>query len=172
MRVGPYVSAEDSALLRRAIRGKGGGSFLEVGAGNGGTLKALSAGFALAVGTDIARPEMTDWRGGAEFVLADGASCFRDSCFDLVAFNPPYLAGNSDDPTVGGGERLETPKAFLRESLRVVKGSGEVVFLLSDGADLGEFRSMCEGRGFDLQRVMSERLFFEELTAFAARATG
>ena len=168
----PYISSEDSALLRRALHGLEGGSCLEIGAGNCGNLVELRRGFRLVVGTDRASPSMSDWRvKGINFVLAEGASCFRPSVFDLVTFNPPYLTVEvSADPAVEGGAGLEVPKAFLREALRAVKREGRVVFLLNDEADMGEFQELCAEASFSLQPVAGKRLFFEELTVYSADA--
>ncbi len=170
----PYLSAEDSALLRRALKPYSGDACLEIGAGNGGNLVDLSGRFRLVVGTDLQRPGMSDWKeSGADFVLADCASCLRSASFDLVAFNPPYLRGPAaEDPEVSGGEGLEVPKRFLADALRAVKRSGEVVFLLNGEADIREFESICSEAGFRLDRVASERLFFEELAVYRARAVG
>ena len=167
----PYIASIDSALLRKALQGSSGGSFLEIGAGNGGNMAEASKGFRLVVGTDLARPTMTDWRReGVEFVLADGASCVRDAVFDLVAFNPPYIPGEVEDRAVDGGEDLEVPKKFLRDALRAVKGGGEVVFLLNGEARLDEFRTLCTTAGFGMSPLISERTFYEELTVYSARA--
>ena len=165
-----YLASEDSALLRMALRPYSGRSCLEIGAGNGGNLVELSKRFGTAVGTDLVRPEMPDWKGaGANYILADGASCLRPTSFDLVAFNPPYLAEEVEaDRAVEGGKHLEVPKKFLWEALRTVKEEGVVVFLLSDEADPGEFESLCSGYGFRLKRVASERVFFEDLSVFEA----
>jgi len=165
-----YIASEDSALLRSALKGASGGRCLEMGAGNGGNLLELRKGFSVVVGTDLVRPSASDWRGnGVDYVLADGASCLRPDSFDLVAFNPPYLAVKaSDDRAVEGGERLEVPKAFLREAIRTVKGTGRVVFLLNDEADVREFEMICAARSFALSRVDSRRVFFEELAVYSA----
>ena len=165
----PYLSSGDSALLRKALGGRSGESCLEIGAGNGGNLVFLAGKFGLAVGTDLVRPRMADWKGaGADFVLADRASCMRDGSFDLVAFNPPYLAGDSDDGAVDGGKSLDAPKGFLSEAIRVVKKEGEVVFLLNDEAEVEEFREIAAKGGFALKLLASERMFFEELSVFSA----
>jgi len=170
----PYLASEDSALLRRTLQGYSGGSFLEIGAGNGGNLLELSKRFGTVVGTDIAKPSMSDWTGaGASYVVAEGAACLRAAQFDLVAFNPPYLAmEGGDDPAVEGGRNLEVPKAFLREALRVVKGNGRIVFLLNNEAKLEEFEKLCADAGFLLEHITSEQLFFEELTVYSAKPRG
>lgn len=168
----PYFASEDSGLLRSALQRLTGESCLEIGAGNGGNLIALRKNFGLVVGTDIVRPGMSDWRGeGTDFVLADGASCIRQQSFDLVAFNPPYLAERvTGDRAVEGGEDLQVPKAFLREALRTVKRTGKVVFLLNDEADMSEFEGLCSERTFGLTRVAARRGFYEEIAVYSAEA--
>ncbi|MDG7008684.1 MAG: hypothetical protein JRN06_10680 [Nitrososphaerota archaeon] len=164
-----YISSDDSALLRRALQGRAGGACLEIGAGNGGTLIDLAKRFETAAGTDLRRPGMGDWSGGASFSLADRATCFRDSVFDLVAFNPPYLGGEGyGDVAVDGGEGLEAPASFLEEALRVVKKEGSVVFLLNDEADIAGYEEACGRHGFRLRVVASKRLFFEALSVYEA----
>jgi methylase of polypeptide subunit release factors len=166
-----YLAAEDSALLREALRGYAGGASLEIGAGNGGNLVALTRCFQLVVGTDLDRPSMKDWKvEGADFVLADLATCLRSSTFDLVAFNPPYLREEVTDRATQGGEGLEVPKSFLREALRVVKKEGKVVFLLNQEAAVPEFDDICASAGFGLRRVASMKMFFEELAVYEASA--
>jgi release factor glutamine methyltransferase len=165
-----YTFSEDSRLLRDALRGFSGRTFLEIGAGNGGTLISMSDKFDVVVGTDLVRPAMDDWKKlGANFIVADRASCLRESSFDLVAFNPPYLRGKVVDRAVDGGENLEVPIKFLEEALRVVKRRGAVLMLLNDEADLSAFREECARSGFDLERVTTRRAFFEELAVYAAR---
>lgn len=168
----PYIFSEDSALLRSALQGASGESCLEIGAGNGGNLMELKKGFQLAVGTDIVRSAIADWKGKEiEFLLTDGASCLRSEMFDLVAFNPPYLAMEvAHDPAVEGGRRLEVPKAFLREALRTVKRTGKIVFLLNDGADIADYEKMCSEKSFTVSRVATRRVFFEELSVYTAAA--
>jgi len=175
MNATPYLSSEDSTLLRKAIRGLSGRACLEIGAGNGGNLVAVSRDFQLAVGTDLVGPGMDDWsQAGANFLLSDLASCFRDETFDMVMFNPPYLSSEEiEDPAVDAGREGEVTLAFLREALRVVRGSGVVLMILSQGNPLESVRTECERRGFKLTRIESVRLFFEELTVYrACRAAG
>ncbi|MDA4127290.1 MAG: methyltransferase domain-containing protein [Thaumarchaeota archaeon] len=168
----PYIASEDSALLRRALSEYSGLTCLEIGSGNAGALIQLSQSFATAVGTDLVRPTMMDWRKvGIDFVLADGASCLRSSTFDLVAFNPPYIVeAVGADAAIEGGEGLEVPLEILREALRVVKPDGKVVFLLNDEAELAKFRKVCSDSKFRLERLESRRVFFEELSVYVASA--
>jgi len=167
-----YLASDDSALLRRAIEGHSGQTCLEIGAGNGGNLIAFSGGYGLAVGTDLVRPEMNDWSGaGANYLLADLASCFRDETFDAVVFNPPYLRSEKvEDVAVDAGLEGEVPLAFLREALRVVKSTGFVLMLLSQDSPLERVREECARKAFRLTRTESTRMFFEELSVYKASA--
>ncbi len=171
MKGSPYLAGEDSALLRVALGSYSGDVCLELGAGNGGNLVDLARRFKVVVGTDLAHPTITDWKNcGADFLLADTASSFRERTFDLVAFNPPYLPSLGDD-MIDGGLDLETPKMFLAEALRVVKRNGTVVFLLNQDADLTAFEDICSSSGFKMRRVLSKHLFYETLSVFDAVAT-
>jgi release factor glutamine methyltransferase len=172
MSVEQYISSEDSALLRSELQGLSGESCLEIGAGNCGNLLELRKGFRLVVGTDLLRPATSDWKEkGIEFMLTDAASCLRPETFDLVAFNPPYLPVEvSGDRAVEGGRGLEVPKAFLREALRTVKKTGGIVFLLNGEADFAEFEEICSEKSFQLTRVATRRVFFEELSIYTAAA--
>jgi hypothetical protein len=69
---------------------------------------------------------------------------------------------------VEGGRGLEVPRAFLEEALRVVKRSGVVLFLLNQDANLEDFERTCCERGFGLRPVLTDRLFFEELSMYEA----
>jgi methylase of polypeptide subunit release factors len=166
----PYLASEDSAFLRDALRPYAGQTCLEIGTGNAGNLIELAQRFRTVVGTDLVRPLMADWMAkGANFVLADGSSCLRDSCVDLVAFNPPYLREEgTGDRTVEGGVELEAPRRFLEDALRVVKQEGKIVLLLNGDADLEKFWPLCARRGFGLKRLATRHLFFEELSAYEA----
>ncbi|MDG7029868.1 MAG: hypothetical protein JRN38_06435 [Nitrososphaerota archaeon] len=167
----PYLASEDSALLKAALTAYSGDSCLEIGAGNGGNLIELAKRFRTVVGTDLVRPSMTDWRREADFVLTDGAACLRSSCFDLVAFNPPYLEGDeTGDIAVEGGRLLEVPKAFLSEAFRAVNRTGRVVFLVNDDINIEEVKATCEERGFGLRLLTSRRVFFEVLSVYEAAA--
>lgn len=166
-----YISSEDSRILRDALKDYSGERSLEIGTGNGGSLLELRENFDVVVGTDLSRPGMDDWKSaGVNFILADRASCMRPSVFDLVAFNPPYLKGRIDDETVDGGEDLEIPIGFLEHAMRVVKRTGTIVFLLNDDSDIGAIRAICGKSGFELERVVSRNVFFEELTVYAGRS--
>lgn len=144
---------------------------MEIGAGNGGNMIELAKGFEVVVGTDVARPGTRDWRrAGVSYLLADGATCFAESSFDMVAFNPPYMPGAVADTAVDGGPKLEVPMWFLREALRVVRKSGRILMLLNDEARTSDFEEVSARSGFSLRRVGGRHLFYENLTVYEASA--
>lgn len=172
MRNDPYLAAEDSAFFREALRAYKGETCLEIGAGNGGNLVDLAKRFKVVAGTDLVRPGMEDWKSmGTNYLLADGATCFRDSLFDLVAFNPPYLRGVGD-PAVEGGKDLEAPMRFLREALRVARTDGSVIMLLNGDTAVEDFERLSSERGFRLRRLATRHLFFEDLAVYRASLDG
>ena len=93
-------------------------------------------------------------------ILADAASCFMDGCFDLVAFNPPYVpSGKIEDVAVdGGAEGTEVALRFLEEALRVVEEG-------RDDSDAAFQRKLHRGNG---ERVRSRELQHAEDSRRAA----
>ena len=167
-----YLPAEDTAALVKVLSTYRGETCLEIGFGSGAVLRSLSPRFERVVGTDILSvAEAKAAKGDAEVVLADRAACFREGAFDLVAFNPPYLPSEViEDRTVDGGKGgLQVPLAFLEEALRVSKNDGTIVLLLSDEADIDEFRGLCERRGLHAHEKGMTALFFENLFVFEVR---
>lgn len=173
MSSGAYLAAEDSALLRDALRAYSGESCLEIGAGNGGNIVELARGFRLVAATDLVRSESVDWRSaGASYLLSDSAVCFRDESFDLVAFNPPYVPseGRVDLTVDGGRDGVEVALRFLKEALRVVKDDGRVVMVSSSDNPVDELERECGRRGFEMKKVSERRLFYETLYVYEASA--
>lgn len=164
-----YLASDDSNLIRRVLKRYSGECCLEIGAGNGGNLLELEKTFELAVGTELLRPERA-----SNLVLADRATCFRNSVFDLVALNPPYLPSNRiEDITIDGGrDGIEVPLSFLEEAIRVVKPTGKVVMLLSNYNPLEKFKEICAENGLKMTLIESEDLFYERLSLYSVERAG
>ncbi|HVB12834.1 MAG TPA: hypothetical protein VNE86_06850, partial [Nitrososphaerales archaeon] len=113
-----YLYSDDSQLMGFALSQLvGGGSFLEIGVGNGGNQKFVKGKFDLVVGTDIVKlKEVKLENPFAELIMADRASCFRSSVFDVIAFNPPYVPSETivDRKVDGGPNGVEVPLGFLK----------------------------------------------------------
>ena len=170
--MGSYLSSDDSALLRRAVERYHGRTCLEIGFGSGSNLARLCDSFDEVAATDILRSAHASERPGCvDLVYCDRAACFRDSSFDFVVFNPPYLPSNGVvDPTVDGGRGgIEVPVMFMEEAARVLRPSGTILFLLSSEGDVSGFLRHCERGGLRVKRVMEMGLFFETLYVYEAR---
>ena len=129
-----YVFSDDSRLFGEVLSGlDGGGTFLEIGVGNGGNQRIVDEKFDLVVGTDILSLNETKHKNpNSELIVADRATCFRESVFDVVAFNPPYVPSSGIvDITVDGGQTgIEIPLQFLESASKAVKKTGKILMLL------------------------------------------
>lgn len=167
---GVYLPSDDTQLLIRVVSSESGERCLEIGFGSGVVLSTLSERFVMAVGTEVMPLSMAKEHrpSGGQIVLADGASCFRDGAFDLVAFNPPYLPSEGiRDRTVDGGRGgIEVPIRLLGEALRVVRPGGKVLVVLSDADDLEGFRSTANGAGASVVEKLRKKLFYETLVVY------
>jgi release factor glutamine methyltransferase len=162
-------------LLRQAIREYRGRCCLEIGFGSGSNIPTLCDQFERVAATEIIRSARESERlTCADLVYADRAMCFRDSAFDFVVFNPPYLPSEGfADPTVDGGRGgIEIPIAFMEEAIRVLRPSGTILFLLSDEGDKSGFLAYCESRGLRVRTIRERGVFFETLYVFEATRAG
>ena len=104
----------------------------------------------------------------SEFIIADRATCFRNSVFDVVAFNPPYVPSETivDKAVDGGPNGVEVPLEFLRSALEVVKKSGKILILLSSDDSMPMFQAFCLENHLSFKKIARRKLFFESLTIF------
>ncbi|MDA4129342.1 MAG: hypothetical protein OK457_01095 [Thaumarchaeota archaeon] len=158
-------------MLEEAISNlQSGGSFLEIGFGRGGNISMANQKFDLVVGTDILPLKNLDVEKSirSEIILADKAACFRDSVFDIVAFNPPYLPSHviEDRATDGGHEGIEIPLEFLVSALKVLKNHGRILVLLSSLGNVERFKRFCAQRLLIVDKVAERRFFFETLFVY------
>ena len=168
----PYQPAEDSILLSKTLQKYVGEAVLEIGIGSGYTCKGLSKN-PFVVGTDINSESLEEAHTrlksshieNIELVQCDGASPFREECFDLVVFNPPYLPSEViNDSTVDGGKKgIEVLNKFLDHSIRVLSDSGLIIFVLSTLTDYKKVLNNLRKKGFKIKKKDSQKLFFEEI---------
>lgn len=164
-----YRPSEDSRLLLEAVAVPDGARFLEVGTGAG--LVALHAARrARAVATDANREAVALACANArrnrldlEVLWTNLASGLRGP-FDVVAFNPPYLAGKPVDALdrswAGGYEGSEISLRFLADLPRILAPSGRAFLLLSAANAAARAQAVA---AFRARVVARRRLFFEEL---------
>lgn len=165
-----YLPAEDTELLVESLKEAKGGACLEIGFGSGAAISSVADRFGVAAATDLLDVEQAAMarRKGVDLVIADRARCFRDSSFDLVFSNPPYLPSDSiEDRSVDGGPTgIEVPIRFVEEGARVMKQEGAMLVLLSDKGDLAGFEKGCESMGLKTEEISRRRVFYENLAVF------
>jgi release factor glutamine methyltransferase len=165
-----YLYSDDSRLMGFALSQLvGGESFLEIGVGNGGNQILVKDKFDLVVGTDIVNlKDVKRENPFAELIMADRASCFQESVFDVVAFNPPYVPSETivDKKVDGGPNGVEVPLDFLKSALEVVKKSGKILILLSSEDRIPLFQEFCQEHLLVSKKIAERKLFFETLTVF------
>ncbi|HTD81434.1 MAG TPA: HemK2/MTQ2 family protein methyltransferase [Thermoplasmata archaeon] len=170
-----YRPSDDSYLLLGAVSVSPGDRFLEVGAG-AGLLALHAAGIAKAVATDVI-PEAVELlrmnarrnRVALEVVRTDLMAGLRGP-FDVVAFNPPYLAGEPTDAPErawqGGEAGSEVAIRFLRDLPRILAVDGRAYLLLS--RENAPARELAES-SFRVKVKTSKDLFFERLEVLELR---
>jgi release factor glutamine methyltransferase len=159
--------------MRKAVKPYSGNSCIEIGIGYGSILLDLQARFQEVAGTDIALTEGFKVLQGAriDLVITDRASCFRETSFDLVIMNPPYLRSVSivDSSIDGGKDGFEVPNLFLQDALRVLRPKGAILILLSSETSKSDFETFCVENNLVIRKVLSKSLFFETLIVYELR---
>jgi len=169
-----YQPAEDSDLLARTARERvtAGDRALDVGTGSGYVAAKLAEAGADAVGVDLSPLACREAaHNGVPVVRGDLVAPFRDGCFDLVTFNPPYLPTPADvewddwmEAALSGGEdgrRLVDP--FLESVGRVLAPGGEVLLLVSSLTGPDAVLAYAREQGLDGARFATEKHPYEEL---------
>lgn len=174
-----YEPREDSLLLQGVVERLARGAFLDLGCGSGihgitaAKKKEVTSVFcadkdeeALRVARESAEKEGI--AGKMSFVESDLFSNITGA-FDCISFNPPYLPGGRFGDLDGGPAGREVTDCFLDEFGGHLKQDGCLLLLQSSASDDGETRKKLEAMGYSVDKVASERFFFEEL--FVLRAT-
>ncbi|MGB9724939.1 MAG: HemK2/MTQ2 family protein methyltransferase [Nitrososphaeria archaeon] len=173
-----YLPAEDTYLLIRGLESYDNlGKVLEIGFGSGKVAEALNRRSEIYVGCDIDFNVLKDFKiknpynPKIELVCCDSASCFRNSFFDTIVFNPPYLPSDSIiDHTINGGpEGCELILKFLETSFRILNSTGSIFFIASTLSNLSKITSFIKDNGFGCKEVIKEKLFFEHIILFKCK---
>ena len=161
-------------MLLRHARPRFRGSILDMGTGSG--LLALEAAseprvsHVTAVDVDPAaiqeasrRTSNAETVAEIEFVISDMFEALEMRKFDLILFNPPYLAseGEPDEPSWSGGvEGDEAILRFLGELDKHLEPDGDALMVYSSqsGLDL----NLVEGK-YSVEILEELPLFFERL---------
>ena len=171
---GVYEPAEDSIMLLEAAGQYEPRRALEIGTGCGLTAIGLSrAGCPLVVATDVSPEAIRCARSNARILAPDvhlilcdlfGAI---DRSFDLVLFNPPYLAvekAPGEETYWAGGPRGRVLiDRFIRGLSPHIGDDGSALLIQSSINGLELSRAIALEEGLRLRVVSSRKFFFEVL---------
>jgi release factor glutamine methyltransferase len=172
-----YEPAEDSFflsdILKKIIPGlldkKSDLKFLEIGSGSGIQLQtALDSGIKKEniFGTDVNHASVNQCKSlGFDVILSDLFSNInKNSLFDIIVFNPPYLPLDKKEPvssrlsTTGGKKGSEIINRFLKQAKNHLNKDGKIILLISSltkGIDFKDYKKKI---------LADKKIFLEKLT--------
>ncbi len=168
---GVYAPAEDSWLLLDALEIDE-CSMLDMGTGTG-VLGLHAARHGMDVdAVDVSPAAVDNARANACHndidIRVTRGDLFTgvDKCYDVIAFNPPYLpARDGDSRWDGGPDGVTMARRFLDSADGHLAKNGRMFLLLSSLGDTsGLLRSYRERYRFERKRRLA--LFFERLTVY------
>jgi release factor glutamine methyltransferase len=166
-----YPPMEDTFLLLGSLRPRAGERALEMGCGTG-----LISCHLAAAGTELTAADINphavectreNLRRNGLSGLVKESDLFDavDERFDLIVFNPPYLAAHDEgvmEKAWSGGEGgLETLRPFLARAKDHLLPGGLAVVLLCSEMDQEALDLLL--KPYERERLAARRLFFEEL---------
>ncbi len=174
-----YEPAEDSYLLSQVLQEQlpelldknHGLKFLEIGCGSGINLQAaVSAGLEkeMILGTDINKKAVEHCRTLGFYCLVSDLFEKVKGNFDVIAFNPPYLPLDKNEPknsrqeTTGGKEGNEIIVRFLKQAKEHLSEDGRIFIVISSLAKEIDFEKL----GYKARERGFTKLFFEKLTVW------
>jgi release factor glutamine methyltransferase len=172
-----YNPSDDSYMLLRIAEVTPGETFLEIGSGTG--LIAIHAAKmgAKVTATDVNPHAVELTRRNAAKNRAQIQVLQSDlfekvtGYFDVIAFNPPYLPGDSNSTSwierswSGGGKGSEVSVSFLDQAWRHLAPSGRIYMVLSSLTGLTSVLKAAKER-YASEKLEEQRMFFESLFAY------
>ena len=179
-----YSPLEDSYLMSNALKSEipnlleknSNLKFLEIGAGSGINLEtAFGSGIKKEniLGTDINNLAVEHCKKlGFECISSDlFAKIPKNKKFDLIIFNPPYLTLDKKEPkssrisTTAGKKGNEIIIKFLKQTKNYLLINGKIFLLTSSLSKKIDFKKL----GYDAEKILSQKLFFEEIVLWCLK---
>ncbi len=166
-----YPPKEDTFLLLECLTLMPGEKVLEMGCGTGLISCHIAASGGVLTAADInpwavecTRKNLQRNRLEGRVVESDLFTNVREA-FDLLVFNPPYLAaedeGMLEKAWAGGATGLDVLEPFLESAEEHLLPGGRILLLLSSEMEPGGLEGLLSK--FSHRRLGSRRYFFEEL---------
>jgi release factor glutamine methyltransferase len=175
-----YVPSDDTYLLLKNVEVPAGKRLLDMGCGTG-----IIGLHAARIGADVVaadiNPHAVDCarRNAAsndlrvEVIQSDLFDKITGN-FDVMAFNPPYLPGDSRSTSwiekswAGGDEGSEVAVRFLRSAWKHLSPGGEIYLILSSLGGLMSVLKSAKER-YEAEMLEEKHMFFESVYAYRLR---
>jgi release factor glutamine methyltransferase len=166
-----YIPSEDSFFLAEYAKHYCGDFALEIGAGSGIILNALSQNFNTVVGTDIDYRSLHYYKNNLPkntmLLCCDAASAVSIK-FDFIVSNPPYLPDlnktNHDSTIDGGPTGIEYTLHFVRSAISVLQRQGKMLTITSSLSFTSELDKLIIELNLKKRIIKERKIFFETLS--------
>jgi len=179
-----YQPAEDSKLLADIAvdYAEADDWVLDMGTGSGYVAhRFLDETDARVVGSDVNPNACRQAReNGVPVVRSDQLTAFRESVFDVVVFNPPYLPTDPErewndwmEKALSGGESgREVIEPFLDDLRRVLAPGGDAFLLVSSLTGIDDVRDYARASGLTTMVAAEQPQPYERLVVLHLRPSG
>jgi release factor glutamine methyltransferase len=167
-----YEPREDSRLLAEtavAVCDED-DKVLDLGAGTGFVGEfVMDSVHSDVVCSDISRKScLRAYQTNKKTVQGDMLRHIHTNTFDVVLFNPPYLPAEDavddfDRRALSYNSSGNIIKRFIDEVHRILKHNGNALILVSSKTGINDVVNYSEEKGFKVNRMLSIRVFYEEL---------
>ena len=166
-----YPVSEDTILMNTALKELDntfklkGKKILEIGCGNCHNINFCVEKQANTFGLDIDKNAKKFCQKNVKFILSNMFKNLKETNFDLIFFNPPYLVSDKIKyvDLDGGNLGREKIDLFLKGFDKFLKPNGKVLLLHTDYNNLSKTKKILKEKGFKMKIIKKEKLFFEEL---------
>ncbi|MFX1539547.1 MAG: HemK2/MTQ2 family protein methyltransferase [Promethearchaeota archaeon] len=180
---GVYEPAEDTFMLCANLDTTSADTVLELGTGCGLVAIVAARTGARVIATDQSSLAIQNAKSNvALYNLQNQIEIRQGSFFDpikpgeqfsLIAFNPPYLPGTTNDPAFdptwsGGKEGREVTEIFLSQCSKYLLPTGRLLLIQSTLSNPEKTQKYLERHFHTVQIKVEKSFFFERLLLFEA----
>lgn len=165
-----YEPDEDSYLIAEELKKFHNIKVLDLGTGSG-----YLAEIAIKNNCEVSAADIN--AAAADFCLRKGIKTVRSNLFssikekfDLIAFNPPYLPLDADEPkdsmitTTGGIKGNEIIERFLKQAKNYLYKNGKILIVFSSIS--GDVINLFKKYSYKYKKLSEKKVFFETLYVY------